>query len=360
MRRLRTQRGSAYLYVVACVAAMGTLLAALVPMVTQSRTTQIRQMAAAKAKLAEEAVTQLVTAEARVGALPANSVRTATVNGATATVTVTDGSAKVPNSLLLTGAGTVGDQTFGISQYITKGVSATPYSFALFENGTMDFGSRLITGASGVGGDIFSNGDIKLDTVESSYINGDASAVKNVKFKSSTVTGAVTTNANPIPFPSVSSSDYYSAAKYRLLGPLSSATGFSFGPKVNGEYEIYHITGDVTFEGLITGRGVVFVLGNVYVTGNITYGSSTDQVALIVTGNVYFNPACTQAVGIVYAGNTIYLLGSSLNVARGIFVAKGIQATGWGSGGTFQITRDDFAKDVPNEGTRLRLPGYWP
>ncbi len=354
MRNPRSLRGSAYLYVVACVGMMGTVLVAMVPLVNQARTTETRRLQRVKQDLAEESLIQQTMAEAKIAPIIANSTRTLNVNGAAVTVTVTDGSDVVANSLKLVGSAVISGRTHNFTRFIGKGNSATPYSYAIYCANDMLQPITLVTGANGANGDVFCNGGIDIKT-SGNVINGNVSAKKTVKFTGVTVTGSSIDNAADVPLPSVSGANYALNAQYSMMGSSGVSTGATFGPMVNGHYPIYYITGDVNFQGPITGKGVVYVTGNVTISGNMTYTNSSSQVAVIVAGNVTIAPTVSQIVGIVYVGGTFVSQSPDLNMTRGSIVAKFIN-----SGPTLRATRDNFLLASSTEGTKLCLPGFWP
>ncbi len=350
------QRGSAYLYVIVCLVVMGGLLTELIPYVTQVRNLQARRARKLRADFATESLVQQVTAEINVQPIVNGSVRTLTLNNATATVTISDGSAVVANSEYLTGTTTTTDgQTFRFVRYITAGVGATPYNFAVYSPNDMNWAGKLITGANNADGDVFCNGNINLSTVSGTTINGNISAKGTVKLSGGTVTGNTFEKANALAMPSFSALNYQSNASYVLTGPQTFTGGVTFGGMTNGHYAIDYVNGDVNFQGAISGQGVVFVNGNITFTGNCTYANSSSRVAVICTGNLTIAAGCSQAVGVFYVGGSLVVNSPDFNMTKGSIIATTIAG-----GPIIRATRDNFMQTSSTEGTKLCLPGYWP
>lgn len=354
--RGRAQRGGAYLYVIVCVSVMGLLLVNVVPYVTQARNMQMRRALQARVDLTTEALVQQVNAEAAVQPISNNSPRSLTLNGATASATITDGSATVPNSYYLSGATTLGlnGQKFKFARYVSQGIGTLPYDFAFYSANDMTWSGKLITGAAGADGDVFCNGKIALG-VSGTRINGNVSARNSISISGGSVTGSTLPNSAGIAMPAVSALDYQTNASSTLFGNQALYGGVAFSGTVNGHYPIRYFGGDVTFQGVVSGQGVIFVNGNVVFNGNVTYANSSSRVALIVTGSVVVNAEVSQLAGILYIGGSLIDNSADLNVTRGSIVASRII-----SGPIIRATRDNFLQTGSTEGTKLCLPGYWP
>ena len=351
----RRERGGAYLYVIVCVSVMGILLVALVPYATQARTVQTRREQRARADMTADALVQQVIAEASVASPSVGSVRTLTLNGATASVTVTDGAAVVANSLLLTGTTTTADgQAFKIARYVAVGAGPNPYKFALYSASDLTYAGNILSGAGGTDGDVFVNGNAAVNG-SGIQVNGDFSAKKSISLAGGAiVTGARLPNAKPVAFPAANGTDYYNAAAYRF-GAVATITGIGLvGTTV--PYTLAHINGDFAASGPITNRGCVYVAGNMTVTGNLTYGNAASEVAFVIQGNLTFQSGVSLASGYYYVQGQVINQSPSLTINRGGLIANTVAS----AAGTLAITRDNFVKDGPTEGFNLYLPGYWP
>ncbi|RYG22754.1 hypothetical protein EON82_16160 [bacterium] len=283
------------------------------------------------------------------------TIRSLTLNGVDATVTVTDGSAAVGKSLLITGTATANDTKLSIARYVGTTKSLTPFGYALYCFNDLSHGGKIVTGSNGADGDVFCNGKIVL-TAPGTIINGDVSAKGIISLAAdASVTGTRYQNASSIALPSASGLNYTTAASYTSLFAATSTTGLTFGSEVNGHYQIYNYVSNLSLRGPITGSGVVYVAGDLYVTGDITYATPDSKVSFIVQGQVIFRSDCSSAVGIYYVKDQLISESADLNITRGILAATKIT-----SGVSIRVTRDNTVRDSSSEGAKLCLPGYWP
>ena len=354
MRRGRRERGSAYLYVAVGATLMGTVLIAVIPLATQSRTSQSWRTQRDRMKMTFDALVAQVRADTGISPIANGSTRTLTLNGVTATATITDASSTIANSVSVTGTASINGQSMRFTRYVARSKALTPFSYAIYTATDMNQSGKIVTGASGADGDVYANGKVAL-SVAGTIINGDVSAKDTISLGSdAVVTGNRNASSNSISLPSVSSLNYTLGASYTSLFSASTSST-SFGADVSGHHQIYYYTGDLSLQGPISGEGVLFVGGNAYVTGDVSYTSSTDAVALIVQGDLTIRSGCANLVGIIYVKGQVIVESSDVNISRGMLVANKIS-----SGPCIRVTRDNIVKNDSSEGYKLCLPGYWP
>jgi cytoskeletal protein CcmA (bactofilin family) len=305
-------------------------------------------------EMTAEALISQVRAEAMTGPIANGSMRSLTLNGATATATLTDASATMANAVLVSGTASINDQTIRFSRFVAKSKALTPFSYAVYTASDMSQAGKLITGASGADGDIYSNGNISL-TATGTVINGDVSAKGNISLAAdASVSGNRNASATSLSLPSMSAVNYSLAASYSSLFSTSS-TSTSFGGATGGHYQIYYYSGNLSLQGPISGKGVIYVAGDATFTGDMSYTSSDDAAAIIVQGNLTVQSGCSNIVGIIFVKGQVTVQSTDVNISRGMLVANKITTAP-----CIRVTRDNIVKNDSNEGYKLCLPGYWP
>jgi len=341
-----------------CLLLLGVLFGAVVPLATVLRSRTTRRTDELRARLAFDTGVATIRSQSLAMTLVIGSTLNVSVNGVTGTLT-TASNGSLANSLLVTGTMLRNGQSYRYSRVIGAR-QPTPYSFAFFSNADAVL-KKATTGASGVDGDIFSNGTLTIQT-PGSVVNGNMMAVGAISPGSSTVTGRQLTGQTAIAWPTIQTSDYLLDATAQSLGGYATIyllnTTFNSvalpSSTYNGKYYLDYFTFDLSLSGSMTGKGVLYVNGNLTITGNLSYSNSSSEVAIIVKGNVTVNNSVSNVQGYIFCGGT-FSHGQNLVMSRGTIVANNYSTTK-----DITIVRDNFVRDNNDEGAKLRLPYYWP
>jgi hypothetical protein len=223
------------------------------------------------------------------------------------------------------------------------------YALAVANSSSMT--NTLTTGAPGAAGDLYCGGNLLLSN--KATINGDTEAVGSLTPNGAAITGAQSSHLHSIPLPSPVSSNYWGVASATMLNIFgNSLSGYTF----TRPYSVLYCDGDTTIHGTFSGKGIVFVHGDVYTDNSMSYSQASDELAIIVTGDVIVNnPSHTNLVGYWDCGGT-FNASYGGTVTRGCVVANAFSSSSNG----FTVTYDQTIWNTLGEPKRMKLPGFWP
>jgi hypothetical protein len=315
---------------------------------TASVTTETRREQSVLAQYLFDGATLKAAEDAGSGAITVPNVVNESVGAYTVAISISDNGSSLAHSLAQSSAISLHGRMYSDSRITALKTPLSPFAYSLAVNSSVNLGSSNVTGSSGSNGDVYCNGN--LDTGSGSAINGDAEATGSINVGShSTITGQATSSANTIPFPTVTSSNYLSLGS--LLGSLLG--GHTFSPSYEVEYKNGAIL-PVSMQGTFSGKGIIFIVGNLNITNDTSYSSSTDDVLIIVTGNVTVESGASNIVGYFYCGGT-FTCSSHLTVTRGAIAANAFNAAS-----SLTINYDPTIWTTIGEANRMKMPGFWP
>jgi hypothetical protein len=210
--------------------------------------------------------------------------------------------------------------------------------------------ATFITGAGGVNGDAWFNGNVTLSGI-GSRIGGDLEALGTITGASLTVDDNSWAGAPTLPFPNYSSATYFAAAN-QIINKSQTFQNYTF----TSAYRVIHVTGDVHLKGSFTGTGVIYATGDVYVDTDMTYGSGASRMSVITDGNVIVAATVSNFVGYYYTRNTIQILGATTHT----LTSGGLAAGTLSLVAPTTVIHDPTVWNDDTEGVRLKLPGFWP
>jgi hypothetical protein len=207
-----------------------------------------------------------------------------------------------------------------------------------------------------INGNVYTNGDTDLDSsllLTAVTVNGNVTSTGKMVptgglLSYPRISGTVTNNAPPQPFPSVNPCSYLASAtevypSSTTAGSCGSGTYQQHYPPGtytrwnDGKDHIVLVDGDIHFDNLpllalfsttIYGRVTFVATGNIYIDSAIYYGDSNTCLGFIAGKNIYFDTPVSVSTnlnlsyhGLFYAGNTAYendLLTVTVNVTQTI------------------------------------------
>lgn len=294
-------------------------------------------------------VTSLAKADLASGALKSGQTKTYTVAGSAITVTASDNSNNLTDSVNLSLSGVVASTPLSTltTVAVTKKVTETLWTYGAYSDSNFKFAMSN----SEVKGNLFFRSSLS--------VSGTGNKVhQNYKTTSSTnptglltVNGAILTGQPALSWPGgLLTQALYTpyADSLFLLG--QTFNGYTF-PKTDA---LVLIVGNLTLRGTIRGRGTIVVTGNVLVDNNVTYNGGGDKMVVVALGNITFQKATgtLSADGYYFANNNIEILSTFNNT--GAVVGKGFNTTQ-----KFVITYDKWLTENDNA-VKLKAPGYWP
>lgn len=343
-----TQRGSAYLYVLLVAASLTVFILLASTMSAQNYSVSSRRVSQVMAREVFDAAVEQVLADRDNRTLAVPSSRTLTLNGVSCTVTVADNSASLAKSFKVSATVTAQRQSFAFSR-IVGGNEPDAFTYALAVDGNVSTASQLTTGALGSNGATTVNGSVSL-TNSLTTINGNLEAANSIAPITLLVTGTKYENYGTKRFTFPSSSPYQDVASSSSNG--ATINGFTFASVSPGQpYPVHYMTGSVSVRGTFSGVGTIVVNGDLTYSANTTYANSSSRVAWIVMGNL--NLTGRSVVGYHSVNGTTSVTGLSSITSGGLVTKTYSQSA------AFSTTLDPTVKNNPNEGVRLRLPGYW-
>lgn len=315
-----------------------------------SRDQETRREQAVIAKLAFDGATLKAAYDCGLANISYPSTQTETVGTRSCQVTIADNSANLGHSLQMSSTMAIHGRTYTDSRVTALKMPASQFFYCLATNTATSLGSNIFTGTSGANGDVYCTGSLNLAAGDT--INGDVEATGTATQGSAVVTGLVSSNTLPIPLPTPNASNYSAVASSSLLNLLLGI--LLSGETFTSPYMVIYCDGDTKINGVFTGKGVVFVNGNVTINGNMSYLLPSDEVAVIVTGNVTVQSSSTAFCGYWYCGGT-FSVSSNSSLTRGCIATNALTTSG-----PFTATYDPIIWNTPGEAARLKLPGFWP
>ncbi len=344
----RRQQGSVLLYVMVLLTIISTLVGAVLLLSGSAYEMEVRRQDEVRAQATFLSGVMFIETRIKNGTEPIGSY-TFSLGEATCNLLVTDYSAVMPKALYLDMTVTIKGKEFRRGEIIGSRSVPKTSDYALVSNTAFTTSRRVVLGAFGENGDMAGNATIAL-TGAGTVINGVLEAVSSINKGTGTVTGKITPFTTRITFPTITPAIYQAAATQSFGSTTISNLTFS------GVEPLLCVNGNLDLSGTISGAGTVFVNGNLTVSGNLRYATSQSRVAFVVNGGVEFGPNVTQGVGYFFTNQTFRTSsGVELTISRGAVAAQAFEIRN-----NFNLTYDPSVWEDPNEGRRLRLPGYWP
>jgi len=349
------RQGSALLYVLAMVIAVGAISIAAVNVCAAGYTAQIRSERAAMANDAFDGAVDQVVEDSVNGTLTVPSTRNLTIGSTVCAITISDNSINLSGSYLVTGTMVVKGLTFNRSRVIGRRITPNPFFYVLFSNSTVNSNQAVVTNGPSWAGDVSVNGNLTFSSV-STQINGDAEATGTISPAGLSVTGVKLPGASPVtftPLPFIlipALNPYLIQAVLQLPGLLIN--GLSLG---NG-YPLAYALIATQLKGTFTGKGTIYFPGDVTIVGDMFYGDANSRIAVIAYGNITVSGSVSHLVGYFYAGGTFTVQSPTAKLLdTGCVVANSVVIQS-----PFTLNHDAAVWQDPTEGFRLKLPGYWP
>ena len=355
MRTFHTQnkkrRGSALVYV-------SIMMVAITSIVVTTMEVNVAAVQKAERKISDEKQKQTYEAQiAVVKSISSSNTITlpydfvTTLNGRVVHCRVTDNSANIPRTLLLTGD-LAGTRATAYTKVIGGRQTTHPFYYGLWVGGPVDGTATPITINNGC---MYADGAVDLT---GSRIAGDVFSTSMVTMSTGSVERNVVESMPAQAAPSFDVNDYKN-----LMTVLEQLTG----NVLNGLSLPYTVTGSVfdwryskanSFSGTLTGCGTLVVDGNLNVTGDVVYADTTSNIAIIVNGSLTVDPAVNQLDGNWMIYGKLKLSGTgTLRVGRGsLATTRGFQ----NASRSLDITVDTRFWGDRSYGTKQRIPGFWP
>lgn len=296
-------------------------------------------------KYVADGAAALATSDLASGKLDVGQSKTYMIGGESVTVTATDNSANVAETVVLSidGADPV-DKVKGKKTvaHVLKGVSNI-WSYGVYSNGGFTF--PLLT-TSKVQGSVFFRNSIS--------ILGSGQITKDYKSSSSlnvlgllNIGGAILTGVQALTYPSLSNSTYQAAADTVLTGN-QTLNGYTFPT----EDALVYVNGNLTFQGNVQREGTFYVTGTVTINGDV---KPNKKFAIVTPNSITFNGSSStlKADGYYFAKGTINL--TDKVTCNGALVANAFSVSQ-----PVDITWDKWATDKAANGQKLKLPDMWP
>lgn len=354
----RARRGGAIIYILIMVVAIAAVVLVCAEFGMATVRHQLRYEDQIALNYAFEGICAKIDADAAAGSistLPASY--TVNQNGVSGTITVSDNSANIANSMLASGTLTATDgRTYPVSAVLAKQVNATPFWYALFVNNNLtSTGWTFYTGSGGSNGDIFANGTISItghNPAANNVINGNVQATgSTITLTTVSATGTQTKNASPITFTTPVGANYLAVAS--ATSSNNNLAGYTFGSVSGGSpYPVlYCSAASINVSGSFSGTGTVYFNGNVTVNGAMSYANGSSKVAFVVNGNLTTNGQ--TLVGYWYVNGTTSSGGATLTDTNGALITRSFS-----SGAPVNLVLDTTVKNSVTTGNLLHLPGY--
>jgi hypothetical protein len=123
-------------------------------------------------------------------------------------------------------------------------------------------------------------------------------------------------------------------------------------------YPVFYYAANLAIEGTYAGRGTMAVSGNLTLSANSSYANGTSRVVFIVKGNMFVDSAVTSFVGTYIVDGSVYFQGTApKTMPRGNIICSGNFDP---QTSNFTVTPDRAFWNDRTEGTKHRMPGFWP
>lgn len=343
------QRGSAILVVLVLVSATTVIVIAAADLTISAMAGQWRRYHEVHARYVADAAVEWVQAKRKAGtlALPAN--QNLTIDGSQVNVVVSDNSVSLKRSLRVETTVNEGGLTFQQTRVVGDGIVPKHFYYVLACSKRFNINNPLTTGVGGRLGDIFCNDKVTISALGVT-VNGDLEVVGSLSGTPS-VTGSIWNGCPSISFPAVNAGNYFVGAIPVLVADIN---GWSFTPTVL-DYETLYAPGKANLSGTYEGRGVIFVADDIKIVGDIHYADNNSVMAVIALDTITVESGVAHIDGYYFAGQKFQSNTPNLTLGRGAIVAKEFDLKG-----ALTATYDPWVWNDPEEGKRLKLPGFWP
>ncbi len=353
----RRNRGSVFVFTVVMVLLTTTLIVAASVLTGSTRSTEVRREKDAIALASFQGVLDQIKADSNSAVLNLPIVTNYTCGGQTWNVTVSDNSASLARSVLVTATATIGATNYSKTSVVVQRFTSNPLNYCFATNTLLNSVFTITTGSGGTNGDMYVNGPATFSVLGPSTVNGDLETTNSVILGNVTITGNTVKNATALTFPAVSAATYQSNATANYVSG-TTLNNVSFPAPSGSTYPIFYVNGPGTLKGTVTGQGVIFFNGNLTVSKDVTYANGSSRVAVIVKGNITVSAQCKNLVGYWYATGSCTLqavvLGSR-TISSGAITGNSIN-----NSAPLSITYDSDIFTYPSEGKKFCLPGFWP
>jgi hypothetical protein len=337
------------LFVVAILAALTTVWMAVGTLSWQSESSEDSREAVAQAREAMAGAIDKLRCDYLAGSVNLPATFTETIGNANVALLVSNNSASLAKSMLVSAYVTVRGKLYRWSRVVTTPITPSPFYYALMSNSNFTCTPVMTTGSGGVNGDVECNGGVTISSA-SSKINGDLEEVGTWSVAGSVV-GTMAGHTLPITFPTVSASNYQNAATIPTILNILSGEDFTLAP-----YGVMYFSSNTNLSGAYNGIGTIFINGNATVTANMSYLLAGSRVAFIVNGNLTVSSGVTAMVGYFFVTGSVTIAGSgTLTLNPGCLAANSFSISS-----PIAVTNDPTIYNTPTEGKNMKLPGFWP
>lgn len=347
---MKRQRGSALLFTLLTSIAATTVILATVGSITQEVQ---RQRLAERSHLVNssfDAVANKVVSEFAAGNRELSaSLITVAINGGTWNLTVTDNSASIPNTILVSGTGVVNGKVEYGRKVFARPYLESPFTYGLTSMADLSIARSVVVGSLLLKCDVWNEGKITGNL--SCTVNGKLRSTSTVTNPLVTVTDGVSQNLQTRGLPPFDLSLYQSVADRTISG--STLVGFTFAK----DYEVVYVDGNLTLSGTITGKGTIVAKGDIDFQGDTTYADKNSRAVFLSGAEIKVTGSTANVVGVLYATKKLKIDGgASVKLEPGIAASlKDIELKT-----AFIVGFDSFIADNPEEGPKYKLPGFWP
>ncbi len=349
--RHRKRRGSALVYV-------SIMMVAITSIVVTTMEVNVAAVQKAERKIASEMQKQTYEAQiAVVKSISSSNTITlpydfvTTLNGRTVHCQVTDNSANIPRTLLLTGD-LAGSRATAYTKVIGGRQTTHPFYYGLWVGGPVDGSVTPITINNGC---LYANGAVNLT---GSRIAGDVFTTSTVTMATGTVDRNVIELMPSMAEPPFDINDYKNILTVLENLTLSVLNGLSLPSTLTGSFYDWRYCKANSISGSLSGCGTLVIDGNVAVTADVVYADINSNVAIIVKGDLTVNSGVYQMDGNWLVYGKVKTQGTgTLRIGRGsLATTRGFNNATKG----LDITVDTRFWADRSYGSKQRIPGFWP
>lgn len=347
---MRKQRGSALLFTLLTSIAATTVVLATVGSITQEVQ---RQRLAERSHIigaSFDAVANKVVSEFAAGnrELSANLI-TVAINGGTWNLTLTDNSASVANTILVTGTGIVNGKIEYGRKVVPRPYLESPFTYGLTTMKDLNISSSLVVGSVLQKCNVWNEGRV-IGTLLCT-VNGKLCSTSTINNPLVTATDGAGQNLQSRGVPPLDVSLYQAVADRTISG--STLVGFTFAK----DYEVVYVDGNLKLSGAITGKGTIVAKGDIEFEGDTSYADKNSRAVFLAGAEIRATGTTANIVGVLYATKKLKIDGGpTVKLEPGIAATLDILELKKG----FVIGFDKFIADNPEEGPKYKLPGFWP
>lgn len=302
-------------------------------------------------KYVTQGAVQLAASDLAAGRLQLNESKVYFVGGNPVTVTTTDNSQTLPNSVVLTLSGTSGGIPIAATQVIsfTEVPIANVWSFGIYSNNGFTW---PVAGCKVIGSVYFRKSINVLGT--GGQITGDfktSSSFNPLSLLS--IQGGIMTGVSPFNYPVPITADYQNAAASVLAGN-QVLNGYTFPH----DGAILFVSGNVTLHGTVNNSGAIYATGDITIDSDLSSQSQQNKHLMVITPkNITFKKPGTNtsesAEGYFFAGDHI-TIGSTLTLS-GALVGNDFNVNAG-----FVVNWDQWLTHKTANGQSIEAPQMWP